>query len=627
MLFGITFSVILAVVVAFASTSAIWAVEAANGVEKDAGVKARYGDLGWKGLWLTIGAGVILGVFNFIAPTLTIAWIAFIPLVLTIFMLWCFCHFWLKRQVESPKEIVWSAIVALLILCVVFTTAARAAGVVPEGTIWFYLIGIAIPVVAEIATIGYFIDHKLYLESELNEGVNDKKSHHFLVAGRVVFSLAIAAMLAVVLGPLAANALTAGQAFGDSGSAASAQEEAAEKAAEPSTVEKLMAELAGLKAEFAKAQAKAKADEAAAKAVETAAVVDGAEVKWLHYYNLDLQDNGNDEDDFNFGPNPWHDGMTPAEADKEFRYRCARDTTLAAASTAWTDANVGTRFLGVFYESCKHDWAQTINDAAYRFAVDQEIYYQEDLDPWLAFLDKAKRVEIRECRSVTDQMYMNPCTSTGVPDVIVLETDDHSGHELVYVFEIKGQEFEVAFRIECGFQPTNVEAVMGITPQSRTTYTPSTPSTPGGGGGGGTPPTPSGNDPMKDPSKLTTINTEPNDNKGPGENTIDPNDPNHSTKDRDDNSTSYDSYEQYREAMDHLAEVNETQKTGGDSNQASTETPTGTTVDSNATSGTGNGGIDKPTPVDKPAETASGGAITNNSSDSATAWGDGNDPT
>ena len=162
---------------------------------------------------------------------------------------------------------------------------------------------------------------------------------------------------------------------------------------------------------------------------------------------------------------------------------------------------------------------------------------------------------------------------------------------------------------------------------------------PGGGGDNPSPgpgpdpgpnppgPTPGPDEPKKDPSKLTPINTEPNDNTGPGENTIDPSDPNHSTKDRSDNSTSYSSAAAVKEWTDHLADVNETQRVGGDSNQPSTETPSGTTVDNNAEKGTGNGGIDKPTSTSQPAEEAStGAAISNNSSNAAVAWGDGNDP-
>ena len=137
-------------------------------------------------------------------------------------------------------------------------------------------------------------------------------------------------------------------------------------------------------------------------------------------------------------------------------------------------------------------------------------------------------------------------------------------------------------------------------------------------------PTPTPDEPKKDPSKLTPINTEPNDNTGPGENTIDPSDYNHSSKDRSDNSTSYPSYDAYREDMDHLADVNNNQRVGGDSNQPSTETPSGTTVDNNGANGTGYGGADAATPISQPAETTDGSAVTKSGGDGA--WGNGIPP-
>ena len=384
----------------------------------------------------------------------------------------------------------------------------------------------------------------------------------------------------------------------------------------------------------------------------TGAVVDNQRVKWLHYYNLDLQNDGDDANDFNFGPNPYKNGKSAADYDAELRERMKWDTALAAADTAWLDANVGTRYLGTFYESCKEDWALTINDAAYTFSQDQQAYYK-NLDAFFAYLDHAKKVEVRECSNVTDQMYMNPFTKSGVPDVIVLLTDNQVGHELVYTFEIKGNTFEVAFRIECGFQPTNVQAVMGITPQNQpsTSSTPSTPSNPDNPVNPPEPtppeptppeptppspdppspdppqpdpPTPPEPEPKKDPSELTPINTEPNDDTGPGPDTNNPDDPEHSIKDRDDNSTSYDSYDDYRADIEEKEQINNDQKVGGDSNQPSTETPSGTTVDNNAENGTGNGGIDKPTEVSKPAETSDGSAVTKPGGDGA--WGDGTPP-
>lgn len=351
---------------------------------------------------------------------------------------------------------------------------------------------------------------------------------------------------------------------------------------------------------------------------------------WIHFYNLDLI--GTD-DQFNFGPKP--NCSSAEEYDKEFRERLKRDPALAAAATAWLDANVGTRYLGVFYESCKEDWAETINTAKDDFAADQMDFYH-DLDAFFAFIDTAE-VSVRDCKDVTDQMYMNPFTASGIPDVIVFETTDQSGQELVYTFNIKGNKVEVAYRIDCGYQPTNVAEIMKITPQekpeakkstttttkkSTTTKKDTTPEKTPEKTPDPTPtptPTPTPDpdptpDPTpeynKDPEKAPKENTEPNDDPGPGEDTNNGEGATESTKDQPTNSNHYDSYDDYQKDIQDLKETNETQKTGGDSNEPSTPAPS---QDTKVDKGTGNGGIDTPTQTQKPATEAGTGNAINDS--------------
>ncbi len=186
---------------------------------------------------------------------------------------------------------------------------------------------------------------------------------------------------------------------------------------------------------------------------------------WYRFYNPELLEDDDPDNDYNFGRNPLTWEHTDAEYyESEFRARLKVDPALAAADMAWLDANVGTRYLGEFYESCKGDWAKTMNLVKEEFMADQLLYYQ-NLDAFFQFLDSAVKVEVRECWTVSDQMYMNPYTVDGVPDIIVMLTDDHSGYELVYTFKIKDNYFEVAYRINCGYQPTDVAEIMHITPQ------------------------------------------------------------------------------------------------------------------------------------------------------------------
>ncbi|MBR3236072.1 hypothetical protein IKF92_00095 [Candidatus Saccharibacteria bacterium] len=286
---------------------------------------------------------------------------------------------------------------------------------------------------------------------------------------------------------------------------------------------------------------------------------------WAVFYNLELQDDGIDENDFNFGPVP--SGKTPEELDEEFRARVKKDPALGSADMAWADAIVGTRYLGEFYQSCKKDWAKTINVSKESF-INDEASYQKTYEAFFKFLDKAK-VSVETASNLEDQMYQNPFTTDDVPDVIVLKTKNHKGSFLVYTFKIKGDTFKVAYRIECGFQPTNVQKVMGIKPQA-------TPKNPGKGDNG-KPKKPSkpgkGDDSKprynKDPSKAPKKNTEPNDDKGPGPNTNNPKDPNHSTEDTPDSSTSG-SYDDYKKGVDEKKDINQNQKQGGDSSKPST---------------------------------------------------------
>lgn len=311
-----------------------------------------------------------------------------------------------------------------------------------------------------------------------------------------------------------------------------------------------------------------------------------------HFFNLDLQDNGDDMDDYNFGCAP-DVSITPEAIDLAFRNRLAQDPALGAADMAWFDAILGTRYLGVFYDECNEEWDAAINKAKTTWINDQDAY-DVAVNAFYKFLSSAVSVEIREEKGLEDQMYMNPFTTDGIPDVIVMETDDHEGTFLVYTFLIKGTtKKEVMYRIECGFQPTNVAEVMKITPRKR-----------GGGGndaingggkkpynGGGpkpgpkptpTPTPPPKPKPKKDPTQGTPVL--PNDDPGPGENTNNPSDPNHSTKDQDSNSTNM-TQKQYNQTIEEIKDAN---SGGGDT--PSTPPPSSNThQDSNA------GEADKPT--------------------------------
>lgn len=108
------------------------------------------------------------------------------------------------------------------------------------------------------------------------------------------------------------------------------------------------------------------------------------------------------------------------------------------------------------------------------------------------------------------------------------------------------------------------------------------------------PPTP----PKKDPSQGSKINTEPNKGKGKGSVPTPPK--NGTTKQKDS--------KEYNKAVQEMKKVQETQKTGSDSNTPSTPPPTPSTkVDNNGDKGTGHGGANTPTPVQDKAREADTG--------------------
>ncbi len=314
-----------------------------------------------------------------------------------------------------------------------------------------------------------------------------------------------------------------------------------------------------------------------------------AEPDW-GFYNLSLQDDGDADNDFNFGWNPWDKEKDPSWYGEDFRTRLANDPAFAAASMAWVDVHCRTRFIGKFYDECEHEWDAAINATKEAFMADQDLY-DRTLQAFLAFLDTTD-MEIRYAKSgIEDQMFQNPYTADGVPDVIVMKTTQKDGHFLVFIFTLKGTKVEVPFRIECGYQPTNVEKAMDITPVPK-------PVPPTASGNNPPEPTPTPT-PTPTPKKDKTKGVQgelvgPNDDPGPGPDSNNGEGAEKSKFEEGPSSTDMTAKE-YEEKMKEMKEVNSEQKQGGDSNTPSTPVKPKTNVDSNADKGTGNGDIDKPT--------------------------------
>ncbi len=303
-----------------------------------------------------------------------------------------------------------------------------------------------------------------------------------------------------------------------------------------------------------------------------------------------------------------------------------RDPALAAAFIAWYDANMHTRFLGKFfseYQDHPDAWMETIN-AAKESWVKNPDEYREVLVPFIESLAEANKIEVTHKTSgLNDQMYMFGFSDKFVPDVIVMESKDHEGFLLTFTYLVKGEKVVFSYRIDCGFQPTNVSNVMNVTPRSNPNK-PATPSVPKSSGGtppvttpksaggtpatdtgksaGGTPPAETGKIaggfPITNP-KSPDKGTPPIviDDRGPGSESNDGVGASYSSKQKPWASTFLETVEELKEEV--------AQSTGNPAHEAGTpNTPTYTPpaslkadTDSNAKKGTGSGGADTKTPV------------------------------
>ena len=407
---------------------------------------------------------------------------------------------------------------------------------------------------------------------------------------------------------------------------------------------------------------------------------------WYYFYNSECLQNESTEDDFNFGLRPEIEKMSTQQLYELWREVLWDDPAIGAGNLAWFDRLFGTRYLGEFYESCQGDWSRTINLAKERFMADQQLYH-ETLEAFFKYLESsvAKISVVHYTSGITDQMYMNPFTTSGVPDVVVFETDQKDGYFLKMELQIKGSttggnpaagnggenKGTLAFmvRADCLFQPTNVAELLNITPQknpaketsakepsAKTTPSSSTPSKPVTPVKPVKPVTPV--TPVKPVQPVTPVTpvkpvkpvipsynkdktkgtkgdvVKPNDNPGPGPNTNNGAGATKSTKDAPTNTNNGQSYNNYRNDQKELATnpgksastdntptYNPSKGNNGGSSSSSSKPAA---VDNNGSSGNGatnSAPINNPTPASKP-ETTGGQTIKNDSSSNAAPeWG------
>ncbi len=552
--------------------------------------------------------GVSVGFINFVTPKL--GWgSAFIALGFMLVMLGitAYLMYWWHQGGSNFKEVLVMSILALLLFFTTKSTAAMAATIF-KARFWRLLI-MALPNVALIGSISYFVVDALFYNYRKSDG---KKSVLYVLAW-IAMILAMIMMLSVLVPCFFAI---------DLGSLKT-QTSVAQANSEPGVGEE-----SWLKRLFNGGScAPRNSGEATSKPT------DGPKLSWYGFYNLVMLRDDDASNDYNFGWNCYDESWTAKDYDKEFRNRIKVDPALGAADMAWLDAIVGTRYIGVFYDECNGAWDKAINAAKEGFMKEDptKLYYPT-LDGFFAFLDTAKKVEVKKGSGITDQMYMNPFTKDEVPDVITMKTPDHKGWFLVYTFVIKDCPVEVAYRIECGFQPCNVKKVMNIDPQPQPTAKPTpkptktpkptaTPKPTNTPKPTATPTTKPTATPTPKPTKTPKPTATPkptkdpsqgiptpghNDDPGPGPDTNTGTGSQYSSEDQPGNSD-YMTYDEYHEQMEELGNAGQNQSSGGDPNTPTVTASPGTNVDNNGDNGTGNGGIDNPTPTQGPVHIIVGG--------------------
>ena len=568
----------------------------------------------------SIVVGTALGIFNYAIPK-TPWGVSLVAMIFAISAMIYVAYLWLKEG-SSLKEFVCYAVIVLLIYGV-GNVAAQVVATQVTGWIAGVILWLPAAVMATVIVFAIGNAVSFYGKSSGNKSLAQ-------VGKLVVAAGIIVAAIMVVYGGanVTRNATGAGEAM--AAPAATTQIQTTEKTTTTTTVVP-------------------EADEALSF---NAGVVEAAGLTAWQYRHDGVLDNETKKDDYDFSNDPLDTILTRRASNGELSVKdlanksekqlygllvgedaddileviedwYALDPAGIAGMAAWYDANMHTDILGEFFTDCKNesttaDWMTIIESAASAWADDPELFYAAR-DNFYAHLEHADEIIVQYVKSgINDQMYMDGLTIGERPKVIVMESANHDGYFVTFKYVIKETKtVEVSYRINCGFQPCNVAKVLGVKAKKNPNKPTPVPQAVGGGGGsssgssggggGGSGSGGGGGGGIKKKNPTDGIDTLPNDDPGPGPKTIDPSDPSHSTEDLPTNSN-HESLDDYKDDMSELKDINDHQKEGGDSNTPSTSASSSDTkVDSNADSGTGNGGIDHPTETSSGATTSDSG--------------------
>ena len=294
------------------------------------------------------------------------------------------------------------------------------------------------------------------------------------------------------------------------------------------------------------------------------------------FYHDDVVDDGDDENDWDFGKSPYKKGKGAKYYQRDFANKILKDPAKLAGTLVAYDGTLGTPYLGevsaVGYDE-KYTYLDRGNTAIRIMSkAENKPIFDDTSSVIYDLIMSADKVKLKK-KDITNYLCMTDLTIDGVPSLVYYSVDIKDADVLALYYNMKGEDTaEIDFCIDCDYQWCNCESRMDVRPaakpsgvgsnhkaskktKSRASKPGKKPSGTGNNSGG----KPSYN---KGPSKAPSTNTEPNDDPGPGSNTNNPSDPQHSSVDTNDSSTSG-SYQDYKDNNQNLADTNNSNQQSG----------------------------------------------------------------
>lgn len=298
---------------------------------------------------------------------------------------------------------------------------------------------------------------------------------------------------------------------------------------------------------------------------------------WGHWFNLDLQNDEDWENDYNNGPDPYDPNWGVADYYEDMIERAYQDVNLGISLMWGVDRMFHSHYLQDFYNTNPDDDYAAFREAKYYF-----IEHQDEYEHLMRLLDKRLSrcdLELVDAEA-RNQIFQDPFVELdGTPSLVAYEIEQQKYLVLRIKDKIKGEKTILDVSIRCGYQICDVDKISKTIKVGRKDDD-------GGGGGDVTPP------PKYKKDKTKGVNPGTVDNPGPGADTNNGEGATESSAQEDNSSTDYDSPDDVQDETDELIEDTEDQDTGDDPN-----VPDDQDDDASQDDNGDEGGANDPTPV------------------------------